>query len=98
MQNEVYTCGVILYELLQGTRKAGEEKQVITAFSALKMLQYDTSIWIKAAKISANLRCSGLTLPFSDILIAAIAIEHNLVVLTIDTHFQHIPDVTLYSW
>jgi predicted nucleic acid-binding protein len=39
----------------------------------------------------------GLTLPLSDIFIAAIAVEHDIPVFTLDKHFSQIPGVKLYQ-
>jgi len=44
-----------------------------------------------------SLREKGLALPHSDIFIAAIAIEYNLSIFTLDEHFAQIPGVKLYK-
>ena len=90
---EIITCGVILYELFQGVRSDKEAEVLRTAFSSLRYLEMDSGLWLSAAKLSASLRGKGITLPFSDIIIASIAKQHNLVVLTIDRHFQQVPDL-----
>ena len=64
-----------------------------TAFSSLRYLEMDRDLWLSAAQVSAALRGKGITLPFSDIVIAALANRHDLVVLTVDQHFQMIPDL-----
>lgn len=95
LQGEVYTCGVVLYELLQGIRNPGEDEQVRAAFYALTMLETTAKTWIAAARLSSGLRKRGMTLPLSDILIAAVAVENNLDIMTVDTHFQQIPGLSL---
>ncbi len=95
LQGEVYTCGVVLYELLQGIRNPGEDEQVCTAFDALTMLEISAATWVAAARFSSNLRRQGITLPLSDILIATVAVENKLTILTIDAHFQKIPGLSL---
>ncbi len=95
LQGEVYTCGVVLYELLQGIRNPGEDQQVQAAFDALIMLEMTSKTWASAAKLSSELRKQGITLPMSDIIIAAVAIEHNLTIMTVDQHFQQIPGLSL---
>lgn len=95
LQGEVYTCGLVLYELLQGIRNPGEDEQVRAAFDALTMLEVTTWTWVSGAKLSADLRKQGVTLPLSDIMIAAVAIEHNLTIMTVDAHFQQIPNLSL---
>lgn len=95
LQGEVYTCGVVLYELLQGIRTPGEEQQVRLAFDALVMCEAMAKTWVAAAGISSDLRSRGITLPMSDIIIAAVALEHGLTVMTVDQHFQQIPGLSL---
>ncbi|MEI6035759.1 MAG: type II toxin-antitoxin system VapC family toxin [Verrucomicrobiae bacterium] len=45
------------------------------------------------AAIFSQLRRKGTRIPTNDIWIAALAIEHNLVLYTRDAHFDHIPTV-----
>jgi predicted nucleic acid-binding protein len=91
LQGEVATCGVILYELIQGIRSPKEEKLVLNAMQAVTHLEMSAELWIKAGRLSAELRANGHTLPLSDLVIAALALEHELSVLTIDSHFEAIP-------
>ena len=50
----------------------------------------------KAAEIAILARKNGITLPLSDILIAAIAMENNLSIYTLDKHFEQIPNLKRY--
>jgi predicted nucleic acid-binding protein len=88
---EVVTCGVVLFELIQGIKNPNEETLVQNAFEALPHLELTRDVWIRAGQLSANLRNSGHTLPLSDIIIATLALEHACAVLTIDRHFEFIP-------
>ena len=97
LQGEVYTCGVVLYELLQGIRNPGEDQQVQAAFDALVMLEVTAQTWVSAAKLSSELRKQGITLPMSDIIIAAVALEHNVTIMTVDHHFHRIPGLLLIN-
>lgn len=45
------------------------------------------------AAIYAQLRRKGTPIPTNDIWIAALALEHNLVLYSRDAHFDHIPSV-----
>lgn len=95
MRAEVATCGVVIYELLQGIRDPREEELVQNAFQALSHLEMTRELWIRAGRLSARLRDSGHTLPFSDIMIAALALENGCAVLTIDQHFDAIPGLEI---
>ena len=91
--HEVITCGVVMYELFQGVRSDKESEVLRTAFSSLRYLELDSELWLSAAQLSASLRIRGITLPFSDIIIAALSHRHDLVVLTVDQHFRQVPDL-----
>jgi predicted nucleic acid-binding protein len=97
LQGEVYTCGVVLYELLQGIRNPGDDEQVQAAFDALVMFEVTAQTWVSAAKLTSELKKQGITLPMSDIIIAAVALEHNLTIMTVDQHFQQIAGLLLLT-
>jgi predicted nucleic acid-binding protein len=67
------------------------------ALSDLEYAEMTRHLWQKTGELSASLKQKGLNLPLSDILIAAVAIEHNLAVFTLDKHFAQIPGVKLYQ-
>lgn len=90
VRNEVFICGVVQFELLQGIKSPGEEALVQNAFQALQYLEIQRNHWISAGHLAASLRTSGHILPLSDIIIATLALEHNCAILTIDRHFESI--------
>ena len=90
LHGEVLTCGVVLFELLQGIKSPREEALVQSALMALPHLEMTRDLWIKAGKLSSRLRTKGQILPLSDIIIAILALEHNCTVLTIDRHFESV--------
>ena len=94
---EVVTCGVVLYELLQGIKNPREESTVQNALQALSHLEMTRALWISAGRLSAQLRAAGHTLPFSDVMIAAIALENGCAVLTVDRHFEVVPGLTILN-
>ncbi|HXE95412.1 MAG TPA: PIN domain-containing protein [Dongiaceae bacterium] len=95
VQGEVVTCGVVLFELLQGIKNTREETLVLRAFQAVPQLEMTAALWIKAGQLSSQLRKKGHTLPLSDIIIATLALEHKNLLLTVDRHFDVIPGLTV---
>jgi hypothetical protein len=91
------TCGVVLFELAQGFRSEKEGRTILGALEALDFLEMDRPTWLRAAGISAALRRRGVTIPMSDILIAAIALEHDLAILTADPHFAEVSGLTVFG-
>jgi len=98
VQGEIASCGVVLYELIQGIKSPKEEMLVLNAFQAVPHLEMNAMLWIKAGRLSSQLRKKGQTLPLSDIVIATLALEHNCSVLTVDQHFDAIPGLTVCNY
>ena len=97
VNDSVCVSGIIVYELTQGVKSDAEKAKIINALSNLKCMEMSKHLWQKAGDISGLLRKNGLNIPLSDILIASIAIEHNLSVFTIDGHFEKIPGLNIYK-
>ncbi|MGH7181643.1 MAG: type II toxin-antitoxin system VapC family toxin [Nitrospiraceae bacterium] len=94
--DEVSLVGVVLAELLQGCRTPSERDSLADALLALPYFEVTRSIWLRAGDLSAQLLRKGVTLPLSDLIIAALAIEHDCRVYSLDAHFKKIPAVRLY--
>jgi predicted nucleic acid-binding protein len=90
-------CGLIYYELLQGTKDDEEALRLPNALSALKYFEMTPDAWIQSGHVGARLRRKGITLPMSDILVGMVAMEHGLQVPTLDKHFKSIPGLILYK-
>jgi predicted nucleic acid-binding protein len=97
LRGEVATCGVILYELIQGIKSSKEEQLVLSALQATTYLELSAEHWIKAGRLSAELRKNGQTLPLSDLVIAALALIQDFAVLTVDSHFNAIAGLKVIS-
>jgi predicted nucleic acid-binding protein len=97
LTEKIYVCGPVLYELSQGVKSEKEKALLANAFAALVYVEMDEALWFKAGELSAFIRKQGKTIPFSDILIASLAVEYDLAILTLDKHFEQIPGLKLYS-
>lgn len=93
--DQICVCGQVMLELLQGVRSGADQSALIAALGALEYLEMRPSTWMSAAEMSSALRRKGRQLPHSDLLIAALALEHDLAVLTVDKHFSEIPGLAL---
>lgn len=91
------TCGVVLFELMQGIKSETEKAAILSILSELTYFEMSAALWQKAAGLSHTLKKKGLTLPLSDVFIASIAITHNLFIFTLDKHFEQIPGVQIYK-
>jgi len=96
LQNSpVFTCDPVLSELLQGTRGDHDRAALLEAHRSLEYAAATPAVWVRAGDLAAALRRSGTTVPLSDLLIAAIAIEQHLEIITADRHFGLIPGVRI---
>lgn len=91
LADRIFTAGPILYELLQGIKSPVEKKQVREALLATHHLDITPDDWEGAASLAAELRTRGVTIPMTDILIACLAKNNDLEVISFDIHFDQIP-------
>jgi predicted nucleic acid-binding protein len=94
--DEVALVGVVLAELLQGCRTSTERTTLSASLVALFYFEVTQTTWLRTGDLSAQLLRKGVTLPLSDLLIPALAIEHDCRVYSLDTHFKKIPGLRLY--
>lgn len=97
LENSVWICGIVLFELLQGIHSEAEKIKTLSALSDLPYAEMSKSLWQRAGELSASLRKRGLNIPLSDICMSAIALEHNLTVFTIDKHFKQISGLRIFK-
>lgn len=96
---EIYFNSVALGELESGFRwgtQREKNERVLAEFrdsNRVRLLGVDEETAGCYADISLALRRAGKPIPTNDIWIAASAMQHGLVVLTTDEHFDHIPQV-----
>ena len=89
-------AGVILMELLQGSKDDRSIKKIETLFNALPLLDIGFDTWKAAGKLSNRYKKKGMILPLPDVLIAQLCIENNAILLTADRHFEQITEVHLH--
>ncbi len=97
MEDKVVVAGIVLTELLQGTKNEKEFHAVLDTMTALPFLESRMNTWIEAGRISFSLRRKGITIPTTDIIIASLAIENNCKIYTMDPHFDKIPHINRYD-
>lgn len=95
-QNLVFVTGPIVSELLQGVKSAKEYEMLGQCIDAIPYVNCEYGDWIKAGEMAFELRRKGITIPLSDIIIAAVAIRIGAKIYTRDQHFKKIADVKLY--
>ena len=77
-QQRVVVCGIILAELLQGTKTESEFNDVLDSLACLPFLETNLNTWIETGRISFSLRRKGITIPILRILFHGMkTIIHN---------------------
>ena len=87
-RNMVAITGIILLELLQGTKSEKEYKSLLRKLEGVHYLPTKEVYWLKASRLSFSLHRKGIKIPSTDILIATIAIENDCSILHKDEHFE----------
>ncbi len=86
---EAQWCSSVRLEVLGGARLE-ERAHLGKRFSVIPYRQFREDDWDRAVALAWRLRTRGLTVPWLDVLIAAIAIHDRVRLYTIDAHFQEI--------
>lgn len=90
-------AGIVYVELLRGARNEGELRSLEERLGALPFLDTSKETWRRAGRLLFDLRRQGLTLPPTDALIAALALEGDHYLYTLDEHFQRVPGLKLHQ-
>jgi predicted nucleic acid-binding protein len=90
-----YTCPVS-YELFLGARPI-ELSDLREGLGYAERIPMNPMHWDLAAQYGSELRAAGLTVPAMDLLIATVATESKLSLLSCDKHFPQIRDGVLGS-
>ena len=97
----MFIDGIIYYEIKGGllhVNATAKLRQFYLLLRSITILWLNQDVADKASDIYGNLRRSGRTIPDTDVLIAATALAHNLILVTDDSHFQRIEDITVENW
>lgn len=97
IRGRIYVTGPIVAELLQGVKNEKELQMLSKHIDAIPYLECGEEAWRKAGLLSFSLMKVGKTLPLTDILIAAVAMQHEASIFTLDGHFERIPEISLYK-
>jgi predicted nucleic acid-binding protein len=83
-------CDLIAVELWNGVRPGEETKSLTELDDAATSFELDAAVWRLARKLAVSSRRSGITVPTTDIVIAACASHYRLEVEHSDGHFDKI--------
>jgi len=90
LSGEAAWCDITLVELWHGVHGAKEKRELAEMEIEIERVPVDANVWRLANKLALRCREKGLTLPISDIIIAACAVAHGLDLEHCDKHFDHL--------
>lgn len=90
---EAQVCSPVRLEVLGGA-SATQRKRLSYYFSVIPYRVCGREDWERAISLAWRLRDCGVTVPWMDVLIAAMALHDGLRVYAIDPHFAHIAEIT----
>jgi len=96
-ERKVIMVGMVMAEILQGVKAPKEANLVKQSLEKLPYLEITRDIWEAAGEISASLRGTGVTIPLSDLIIAAVALSGGHEIFTIDPHFFKVDRLRLHN-
>lgn len=99
---EVYLAAPVIGELYYGARKSGKTAENVETIDLLTQrfprldCDLETAQWYGI--IRNRLQRKGRPIPNNDIWISAIAIQHDLVLVTRDSHFDEVDTLQVQRW
>ena len=87
-ENFVGTFGMIKLELLGGVKSEKEFKRLRERMEAFYEIPATSELWEKAGEMSFKLKKKGITIPYTDILIATASLSENMILVHADIHFE----------
>ena len=94
-ENVVAVMPIISVELLGGAKNEMDFERLKKRLDSLILFTMNTEVWNDASRLGFDLRRNGITVPYTDIIIAATAIHYNATLIHIDRHFNMIASKSL---
>jgi len=99
---ELYLSAIVAGELCFGAEKSERVEQNLSAIDRLiarcPVIPCDATTARHYARLRNRLRGKGRPIPENDLWIAATAIEHGLVLVSRDEHFDQVEGLLVESW
>jgi len=96
-EDRLATNGVIQVEVVGFATNKEQRRRLSTDFSAFHWLSLDAEVFALATRLAFDLRRGGLTIPATDLIVAASAISASAELLHVDNHFSLIAAHTALS-
>jgi tRNA(fMet)-specific endonuclease VapC len=99
---EIYVPVIVVGELFYGLNKSryydSNLRKIEDFLQTVTILNCDEATARQYGGIKQNLKDKGTPLPENDIWIAAIAKQHDLMLVSRDSHFEKVSGLTIETW
>jgi len=100
--SSVFIPSIVIGELCYGARKSGrigaDLAKIDELVAASAILVCDAETAQQYGEIKHKLRVKGCPLPENDVWIAALGLQHGLILVTRDAHFQEVENLPTVAW
>jgi predicted nucleic acid-binding protein len=90
LSGEAAWCDITLVELWHGVRGTKEKRELAEMENEVELIPVNAAVWRLSSKLALRCREKGITVPLSDIIIAACATTHGLELEHCDKHFNEL--------
>lgn len=90
---DVQMVGPVLTEILQGCVSQSDYDFWASRLSEVSFTDTDKDTWLIASEVNYRLMRRGSMLGFADLIIASLALQHSLPLLTLDNDFERVDNL-----
>jgi len=94
-------CGICIAEVLHGAEDLRHVKKLRKILLQFPQIEIPENLWPEVGKLLFRLRQQGVTVPFPDAVLAALALRRNIPLWSRDLHFdlvkKHWPRLKLFQ-
>jgi predicted nucleic acid-binding protein len=85
---EAAWCSIVRLELWNGAKGGSEQAVLREMETEIPSLEITPPVWDRAVKLASAARGKGVTVPTTDLLVAACARQHGVAIEHCDSHFD----------
>lgn len=85
---ELGICGPTRSEILHGAREENDFKKLLVLLDQFHKVELHEELWDQVGRRLYELRTHGIIVPFTDAVLATLAIEQNIELWAFDSHFE----------
>ena len=92
-KNDIIVCGVVRAELVHGARSEKNRREIQDFLDLYRPLDLESADWRTLGDQLYSYKMGGFTVPFTDAVIASIAMKYDIPVWANDKHFDMMKSV-----